>query len=229
MKGKKALVAGYIVVVALVAPAALSAAGDEATTSSGAVVAPGSGEGDEGPSAAASQAPESSKQVTHEVAMRDIEFVPKKIGIDVGDTVTWRNEDSVDHNAIADDGSFESGNFGEGETFSATISEAGTIPYVCTLHSGMKGTIVAGGGSGESGSGGGSGDESTGSGTSDGSGDDPLISPDAPSGVGSGTSAEASGDSSLPTTGSDGIWLAIAGAWLLGVGAAIRAAVSGAR
>ena len=38
--------------------------------------------------------------------MRDYEFVPKEITVDVGDTVTWTNEDSADHNAIADDDSF---------------------------------------------------------------------------------------------------------------------------
>jgi LPXTG-motif cell wall-anchored protein len=36
------------------------------------------------------------------------------------------------------------------------------------------------------------------------------------------------GDTGLPVTGSDSVWLAIAGAWLLSVGAAVRAAVSGA-
>lgn len=228
MKGTKALGVGYVVLAALAAPAVLSAAGDDAATSSGAVVAPAQNEGGDGPSAVASGEDASAKQTTHEVAMRDIKFVPKQISVDVGDTVTWRNEDSVAHNAIADDGSFESGNFSEGETFSATISEAGTIPYVCTLHSGMKGTIVSGGGSEESGSGGGSGgDESTGSGT--GSEEDSLTDPGASSGLGAGTSPEASGDSSLPLTGSDSVWLAIAGAWLLSVGAAIRAAVSGSR
>jgi plastocyanin len=215
--------------VALCAPTALLASdSEEPATSGGAVIAPSSG--GEGPSASAS----ASKQTSHDVAMRDYKFVPKEITVDVGDTVTWTNEDSADHNAIAEDDSFRTPTFGEGETASVTIEKAGSFPYFCSLHANMEGRISTtgneptGGGGGSGGSGGSGG----GGGSGSSSGGDPL----APGGSGSGASTGAgtgtgtstgAGGSSLPMTGSDGLWLAIAGAWLLAVGVAVRFAVAG--
>lgn len=210
-------------------PAALSAAQDDEpeapATSGGAIIAP-----TDPAESAAVEATSSAKQTAHEVLMRDIEFVPKNITVDVGDTITWRNEDSEPHNAIANDNSiFSTETIQQGETVSATIEQAGTIPYFCSIHAGMKGTVRAvGGGSGGGGSGGGSG----GSGSPGGSSDeflDPSAPPPAGSGSSAGSSSAAGSDSSLPTTGQESVWLALAGAWLLVVGATIRAALSGSR
>jgi plastocyanin len=216
--------------VALCAPTALLAdEPEQAATSAGAVVAPGS----DGEVAVESAA----KQTTHDVAMRDYKFVPKEITVEVGDTVTFTNEDSADHNAIAEDDSFRTPTFGEGESESVTISEPGSYPYFCSLHSNMEGRISTpgsessgGGGSGGSGGGG----SSTGGEDSGSSGDTPLIpgdpgaTGDTTGSTGSGGSPSASsGGSSLPVTGSDSVWLAIAGAWMLAVGVAVRFAVAG--
>jgi plastocyanin len=172
------------------------------------------------------------RQATHEVAMRDIKFVPKQITVEVGDTITWRNEDSEPHNAIANDDSFRTETIQQGETTSATIDEAGSHPYFCSIHAGMTGTVVAGsaggGAGGSGGAGGGSGDGSGSSGTSAGAGASTGGSSSITSSGGSGTSSSSgSGTSSLPATGRDELWFAIAGAWLLMVGAAVRAAVAG--
>jgi LPXTG-motif cell wall-anchored protein len=240
VKGVRALVGGYVACAALAAPAALSAAegdaGSDPVGSAGAVVAPApTASGVEVTQAAP---PASSKQTTHEVVMRDISFVPKTITIDVGDTVTWRNEDSEPHNAIAEDDTFKTATIEQGETASATIEQAGTYPYFCSIHAGMKGTVKVGsgggsggGGSGSSGGSGGSGSSGTGSGSA--GGDflgDPSSSPSAGSGTSGSSLGGGTGDpSSLPTTGQDdALWFALAGAWLLSVGAAIRAAASDA-
>ena len=217
--------------VALCAPAVLLAGEPEQpATSGGAVVAPGS----DGEVAVAS----ASKQATHDVAMRDYKFVPKEITVEVGDTVTFTNEDSADHNAIAEDDSFRTPTFGEGESESVTISEPGSYPYFCSLHSNMEGRISTpgsesgGGGSGGSG-GSGSGGSDTGGEDGGSSGGSPLIpdpgaTGDTAGSTGSGGSPSASsGGSSLPLTGSDSVWLAIAGAWMLAVGVAVRLAVAG--
>lgn len=71
-------------------------------------------------------------------------FDPGTISAEVGDTVVWSNEDGPRHNVTADDDSFASDNLAEGETFSHTFDEPGTFDYVCTLHSGMSGTIEVG-------------------------------------------------------------------------------------
>jgi plastocyanin len=77
-----------------------------------------------------------------EIKMRDIQFAPKTATVKVGQQVTWVNEDSVPHNAIADSGaSFKSDDFGQGGRFTFTPTKAGTISYECTLHPGMTGTL----------------------------------------------------------------------------------------
>src|SRR5688500_9319641 len=178
MRGARALVGAYAVFVALCAPAVLFASEvEDPSASGGAVIAPPSGEPD-GASASTSAGP---KQTSHDVAMRDYKFVPKEITVDVGDTVTFTNEDTADHNAIAEDDSFRTSTFGEGESEPVTISEAGSYPYFCSLHANMEGRISTtgsepsgGGGSGGSGgSGGGGGSASAGGGS--GARDIPLI------------------------------------------------------
>jgi plastocyanin len=77
------------------------------------------------------------------VSMKNIQFSPKSITARVGQTITWTNDDAVDHNVTATSGgAFKSGNFGQGKTYSTKLTKAGTIQYVCTIHPGMTGMIV---------------------------------------------------------------------------------------
>jgi plastocyanin len=77
-----------------------------------------------------------------EVKLQNIAFDPKDVTVKVGQKVKWVNEDSVDHNVIANSGAtFKSNNFGNGGTFEFTPDKAGTIKYVCTIHPGMTGTL----------------------------------------------------------------------------------------
>jgi plastocyanin len=78
-----------------------------------------------------------------EVVMKGIMFKPKDITVKVGDTVTWKNEDPVEHNVVAKKGEdFKSDLFGEGGTYEYKVEEAGKIEYECTVHPGMTGTIT---------------------------------------------------------------------------------------
>lgn len=78
-----------------------------------------------------------------EVVMKGIMFKPKEITVKVGDTITWRNDDPVDHDVTDTATSkFKSETMGEGDTFEYTAEEAGTIEYVCTIHPGMTGSIT---------------------------------------------------------------------------------------
>lgn len=77
------------------------------------------------------------------VILRDIEFKPDKITVNVGDTVTWRFEDQgISHDVVADDDSFES-DVKDSGTFRHTFDKPGTYTYLCTLHAAqMKGTVT---------------------------------------------------------------------------------------
>jgi plastocyanin len=74
--------------------------------------------------------------------MKNIKFAPTSLSVKVGQTVTWTNDDSVDHNVTASDGTFKSSNFGHGKTFSWKATKAGTFKYTCTIHPGMDGTLT---------------------------------------------------------------------------------------
>jgi LPXTG-motif cell wall-anchored protein len=162
---------------------------------------------------------------TRTVAMRDIKFKPRNITIDPGDTVQWRNDDPERHNALGENGSFETPVIEEGETSSHTFDREGSYPYFCSLHAGMEGRITVGAssGGGSGGSGGGSGGGGSGTGGTGGSG--ATGSSTAGSSTGStGTTTSGSGStSSLPATGQDLVWLALIGAGLLTLGAALTA------
>ena len=69
-------------------------------------------------------------------------FNPDGLTISVGVTVTWTNSDSATHTATADDGEFDSGNMGNGDTFAYTFNTAGAYAYHCGIHSPMTATIT---------------------------------------------------------------------------------------
>jgi plastocyanin len=76
------------------------------------------------------------------IKMVDIKFDPQDATAGVGQQVCWVNEDTIEHNAVADNQEFKSELFGKGETFTTTVKSPGEIPYVCTVHPGMTGTIT---------------------------------------------------------------------------------------
>jgi plastocyanin len=84
----------------------------------------------------------SSNEVT--VMIKDGSFLEKDITVKAGTTVTWIMDASFTHTVTADDGSFDSGNLTDGQTFSYTFNEVGDFPYYCTFHGGPGGVDMAG-------------------------------------------------------------------------------------
>jgi plastocyanin/cytochrome c553 len=79
------------------------------------------------------------------VAMDGTTFVPGDITVTVGATVTWTNKDPFPHNVSSTPGGFASKDLQPGEEWRFTPAKEGHFPYVCTLHPGMKGTLIVGG------------------------------------------------------------------------------------
>jgi plastocyanin len=101
----------------------------------------GCGGDDGGGTSAASSSPCPSDAVA--ITMADIKFDPEEATAGVGEKICWTNEDTVDHDAVANSGaSFKSALFGEGKTFTTTVDSAGTVKYECTVHPGMTGEIT---------------------------------------------------------------------------------------
>jgi LPXTG-motif cell wall-anchored protein len=159
------------------------------------------------------------------VTIEDFAFSPKSVTIDVGDTVTWNNTDDVAHSATAEDGSFDTGTFGKGNSRSATFDAAGTFQYICTPHPFMKGTVnVNAGSGGESGSGEGETGSGTGSSSGSGSGSSSSSgsSESGSSTSGSNSSSSSGSSSALPATGADAGTLAILGLLILTLGVVVQ-------
>jgi plastocyanin len=77
-----------------------------------------------------------------EVGMAGRAFSPATVEIQVGDTVTWTNDDDTEHTVTASDGLFDSGELAEGATFSFTFETAGEFSYFCAFHPDMQGRVV---------------------------------------------------------------------------------------
>src|SRR4051812_32631549 len=136
------------------------------------------------------------------VTIKDFKFGPASVSVNVGDTITWTNQDIAPHTATASDGSFDTGSISQGKSGSHTFDKAGTFAYICSIHPSMKGTVTvaAASGSGDSGGTGG-----TGSGASA----DPGSSGD-------------SGGSDLPLTGLNVLTVVLLAALMTGSGTLLR-------
>ena len=77
------------------------------------------------------------------VDISDFTFNPGTVTIQVGDTVTWTNNDAMPHTATStDDPATFDGEMQPGESFSFTFEEEGTFDYFCEIHPQMEATVV---------------------------------------------------------------------------------------
>ena len=79
------------------------------------------------------------------IDMRNIQFLPKSARVEVGDTVLWKNSDSVAHTVTKQSGpgpKFDSGTIAPGGTFTYTFKRPGKIDYLCTIHPNQTGTLT---------------------------------------------------------------------------------------
>jgi plastocyanin len=76
------------------------------------------------------------------VTIAGFAFDPATVTIQVGDSVTWTNDDSAPHTATAEDGSFDTGQLATGDSETVTFDTAGTFDYICSIHPQMTGSVV---------------------------------------------------------------------------------------
>jgi plastocyanin/cytochrome c553 len=76
------------------------------------------------------------------VAIDGTSFAPAALTVHLGETVTWINKDPFPHNVTSSSGSFRSGDLAPDAQWRFQATKPGTFAYVCTLHPGMKGTLV---------------------------------------------------------------------------------------
>ena len=76
-----------------------------------------------------------------EVFIEKFEFIPATLNIKKGTTVTFTNKDAAEHTATAADRAWTSKNLQQGESYSYTFEQRGSVPYICGLHPYMTGKI----------------------------------------------------------------------------------------
>lgn len=128
---KLAAAACGLAITAALAACTASAAGT--VTPGGASTAPSST-----PSGAPAAAP-----MTVAVTIKDFKFTPAEFSIKKGGTVTWTNQDSVQHDANPLAGGFtKTALLKTGEAGTATFATTGAFDYNCSLHANMKGKVT---------------------------------------------------------------------------------------
>ena len=78
--------------------------------------------------------------VTHSIDIRNFSFSPSTIAINQGDSIVWTNNDPIGHTVTG--GELNSAVLQKGQTFIYTFNTKGTIDYICSIHTSMKGKVI---------------------------------------------------------------------------------------
>ena len=70
-------------------------------------------------------------------------FSPNPATAGQGQSVSWRNTDSVVHRIVSNDGTLDTGDIAPGSTSAARVLQTNGTNYHCTIHPGMIGAISA--------------------------------------------------------------------------------------
>lgn len=93
-----------------------------------------------GPAAPAGTAGPAGDSQRYEVPIQALQYLPETLKVKRGAVVVWVNKDPFPHTVTAR-GAFDSGSIAAGKSWRYTARVPGVYPYVCTLHSNMKGTL----------------------------------------------------------------------------------------
>jgi plastocyanin len=77
-----------------------------------------------------------------EVKIDQHAFIPQRMTVKAGTTVTWINDDDVPHTVASSTKLFKSKALDTGDKFSFTFTTPGTYQYFCSVHPYMTGAIV---------------------------------------------------------------------------------------
>jgi plastocyanin len=79
---------------------------------------------------------------TDHVSIKNLAFAPLTITIVAGATVTWTNEDGIQHDVFAPTVGLKSPVLNQNDGYTHTFAKPGTYHYICSIHPFMHGTVV---------------------------------------------------------------------------------------
>jgi plastocyanin len=76
----------------------------------------------------------------HEVSQKNRTFSAKSLKIKAGDSVNFKNDDTVSHNifSLSDAKTFDTGAYAGGQAKKVTFEKAGNVEIECAIHPDMK-------------------------------------------------------------------------------------------
>ena len=77
---------------------------------------------------------------SYTIVIEKLKFRPLPAQLHKGDTIVWVNHDILRHSATASDHSFDV-DLPAGATGKTVLNKAGTIPFACRYHPGMRGAL----------------------------------------------------------------------------------------
>ncbi len=80
------------------------------------------------------------EQTDNTIIIKDFEFNPNVITVNLGTTITWINQDSAPHTIKFSNS--ESQKLNNGDSFKFQFNNKGTYDYICGLHPSMKAKII---------------------------------------------------------------------------------------
>jgi len=78
----------------------------------------------------------------YSVKIENSMYVPNELNIKVGETVEWKNLDSLRHTVTSNDAPLNSAVINPGENYSFTFEKEGEYDYYCMLHQYVRGKII---------------------------------------------------------------------------------------
>lgn len=95
-----------------------------------------------GSSAAGSKSSVTVSSGAVQVPISMYDFKPPKLTVKVGTRITWTNRDATAHTATGDNGGFDTGTIGPGQSKTVDFKRPGTFAYHCAFHAFMTGKIT---------------------------------------------------------------------------------------
>lgn len=78
---------------------------------------------------------------TRSVTMPGKFYDPTQLSVLVGTSVTWKNDDAINHTVTAEGDAFSSGYVPPGGSFTFTFAKQGRYAFHCTIHKFMRGEV----------------------------------------------------------------------------------------
>ncbi len=76
------------------------------------------------------------------ITIANMSFSPNAMAVKAGETVVWKNNDTMAHTATQDQGAFDTGSIPPGGTSKPIlISDTSKLTYHCSVHPGMIGVL----------------------------------------------------------------------------------------